>query len=514
METPYSQAMSIAIPFLILIFSFLFFISKLKNKPRLPPEAGGSWPLIGHLHLLGGPKPPHIVLSEMAVKHGPIFTIKMGIRRALVISNSDIAKQCLTTHDKAFANRPSNTLAPELLGYDGSMFGFSPYGNYWRQIRKLVTVELLSSHRLETFKHVRESEVRTALKELYKLSEVNKLVEMKRWFGDITLNVITRMIVGKSAGYGNSSSEEVGWKEALRGFFELTGTFVPSDGLPFLRWLDIGGYEKKMKKTSKELEIVMKQWLKEHKEKRKFGVNKGEAADFMDVMLDVLDVNEDRDRDSNIINTSTSLALILGGSDTTTVALTWALSLLVNNPIVLKKAQDELDIHIGRERQVGESDVGNLVYLQAIIKETLRLYPSAPLSVPHESIEDCTIADYHIPSGTLLFVNLCKIHHDSEVWTDPYKFEPERFLTTHKDFDVRGQHFEFIPFGSGRRICPGISFAMQILHLTLASLLHAFDFSTPTGVQVDMTESIGVTNLRATPLQLIVNPRLESRLYQ
>ncbi|XP_065881243.1 cytochrome P450 CYP82D47-like [Euphorbia lathyris] len=508
MEIPHDSP-HLIIPFLILIFSFLFLISKFtgKKKPGAP-LAGGSWPLIGHLHLLGGPKPPHIVLGEMADKHGPIFTIKMGIRRALVVNNSEIAKECLTTHDKTFANRPY-TLAMDLLGYDRSMFGFSPYGNYWRQIRKLATVELLSNHRLEMFKHVRESEVRAALQELYKLGGVNKLVEMKKLVGDITLNVISRIVVGKSGGYG----KDEGWKEALRDFFDLSGRFVAADGLPFLRWLDIGGYEKKMKKTAKELDVVMMEWIKEHKQKRASGVNKGEA-DFIDVMLDVLDGNQTFDRDSDTVNKATCLTLILAASDTTTVTLIWALSLLVNNPNVLKKAQDELDIHVGRERQVVESDISNLVYLQAIIKETFRLYPAGPLSIPHESTEDCTVANYYIPTGTMLYLNLWKIHHDPQVWNDPFKFDPERFFTTHKDYDVRGQHFDLIPFSSGRRMCPGVSFAMQVLHLILASLLHAFDFSTPTGEAVDMTESIGLTNPRATPLQLVVNPRLHSYLYK
>ncbi|WCJ44231.1 Cytochrome P450 82A3 [Euphorbia peplus] len=507
--------MAFAIPFLILIFSLVFFISKItrRNTSKLPPLALGSWPLIGHLHLLGGPKPPHIILSEMADKHGPIFTIKMGIRHAIVVNNSETAKECLTTHDKSFASRP-NTLAMELLGYDRSMLGFSPYGNYWRQIRKLATIELLSTHRLEMFKHVRESEVLTALKELYKLSEVNELVEMKQWFGDITLNVISRIIVGKSSGYGNSGEDELGWKEALRVFFDLSGRFVISDGVPYLRWLDIGGFEKKMKKTSKELDVVISEWIKEHKEKRGSEVEKREAGDFIDVMLDVLHVNQHLDRDSDTINKATSLTFILAASDTTTVTLIWALSLLVNNPDILKKAQDELDIHVGRERHVRESDVNNLVYLQAIIKETLRLYPAGPLAIPHESIEDCTIANYHIPRGTMLFLNLWKIHHDPQVWSNPNKFDPERFLTSHKDFDVRGQHFELIPFSSGRRMCPGVSFAMQVLHLILASVLHAFDFSTSTGEPVDMIESIGLTNMRATPLQLVVSPRMHSRLYK
>jgi cytochrome P450 len=206
-------------------------------------------------------------------------------------------------------------------------------------------------------------------------------------------------------------------------------------------------------------------------------------------------------------------ALILAASDSSTITMMWALSLLLNNREALKKAQEELDIHIGRERQVKESDMKNLVYLQAILKETMRLYPAAPLLLPHESMEDCTLVGYHVPAGTRLLVNLPKLHRDPHVWVDPTEFRPERFLTTHKGVDIRGQHFELIPFGSGRRMCPGISFALQVMQLTLANLLHAFEIANPSDEPVDMTEKVGLANMKATPLEVILTPRLPSQVY-
>ncbi|XP_042495152.1 xanthotoxin 5-hydroxylase CYP82C4-like [Macadamia integrifolia] len=205
--------------------------------------------------------------------------------------------------------------------------------------------------------------------------------------------------------------------------------------------------------------------------------------------------------------------MILGGNDTTVVTFTWALSLLLNNPHVLKRAQDELDMHVGSDRQVDESDIIKLEYLQAIVKETLRLYPAAPLAAPHEAIEECTIAGFHVPVGTRILPNLYKIHRDPRVWLDPSKFKPERFLTSHVDVDLRGQHFELIPFGSGRRMCPGLSFALQVLHLGLARLLHEFEFANPSNSPVDMTESPGLTNIKATPLEVLLSPRLPPKLY-
>lgn len=207
-------------------------------------------------------------------------------------------------------------------------------------------------------------------------------------------------------------------------------------------------------------------------------------------------------------------SLILGGSDTTAGTLTWAISLLINHPSVLKKLQHELDHHVGKERQVVESDMKNLVYLEAIIKETLRLYPVGPLLAPREAREDCMISGYNVKAGTRLIINVWKLQRDERVWSDASKFQPERFIGSgHKDVDLRGQQFVLVPFGSGRRSCPGITFSLQVLHLTLARLVHSFDLGQPGGLPVDMTEGPGMTLPKKQPLEVVVAPRLPSWIY-
>ncbi|GLT58099.1 hypothetical protein SLA2020_310210 [Shorea laevis] len=511
---PFQAYFTYAIFAFPLLFYFLQWISKgiFRNKRTapLPPQAGGVWPVIGHLHLLGGSQPAHITLGNMADKYGPIFTIKLGVHKALVVSNVEIVKDCLTTNDKVFANRPK-LIALELMSYNNAMLGFAPYGPYWRQVRKMATLELLSSHRLEKLKHMRQFAIRESIHNLYQLWSNNSsrsgkaLVDMKKWFTDVTLNVILRMIVGKRV---SNSSER--WMKLLKGFFEFSGKFLISDAFPFLRWLDIGGDEKTMKKIAKELDQVIAEWLEEHKSK-KISSEENKEEDFMDVMLSVL--NDTDKHDADTINKATCLAIILAGSDTMTVTLTWALSLLLNNRVVMKKVQEEIDIHVGKDRKLEESDIRNLVYLQAILKETMRLYPAGPLSVPHESMEDCTVSGYHIPAGTRLFINIYKIHHDPKVWSDPYEFQPQRFLTSHKNVDVRGQNFELIPFSSGRRMCPGVTFALQVMQFALANLLRSFEFSTPFEEPIDMTQGVGMTNLKATPLEVLITPRLSASVY-
>nr|GEZ29011.1 cytochrome P450 CYP82D47-like [Tanacetum cinerariifolium] len=164
-------------------------------------------------------------------------------------------------------------------------------------------------------------------------------------------------------------------------------------------------------------------------------------------------------------------------------------------------------MHVGNDRQINDSDIKDLVYLQAVVKETLRLYPVSFQGGPIAFSKDCTIAGYHVPKGTWLLINMWKLHRDPNIWSDSFEFRPERFLTSnHKDIDIKGTHFELIPFGVGRRACPGMALGLQMLHIVLATLLQNFEMSTPNGAEVDMTESAGITNAKATLLKVLVAP--------
>lgn len=501
------------VPSIFIFFLFLYYLHRkitITDK-KAPPEAGGSWPVIGHLPLLAGHKLAHKVLGALADKHGPIFTIRLGLHRAVVVSNSEIAKECYTgLNEKVFLNKPKS-IAAEHMSYNYAQFGLSPYGPYWREMRKISNLELLSNHRLTMLSPVFETVVKKSVKEVYERVKVGScLVEIKRWFSDMTLKLAVRLI----AGNGKTEVDE-GYREAFRAFFELMGTFTVADAIPFLRWLDLGGYEKEMKRTGKKIDDLLQEWLDEHK-RRKISREVAEAEKhFMGVMFEILDgcTNDALNFDADTINKATCLALILGATDTTTITLTWAIALLLNNPHALKKAQEELDTQIGGQRQLEESDIKNLVYIQAIIKETLRLYPPTQLMPPRQNIEDCIVGGYHVPAGTTLFVNLWKVHRNPQDWPNPGDFLPERFLTTHKDVDLRGKHFQLIPFGSGRRGCPGISFGLHVVQFTLASLVHAFDIAMLANEPVDMAESFGLTNVKAMPLEVVLTPRLPPKVY-
>ncbi|GMJ08492.1 cytochrome P450, family 82, subfamily C, polypeptide 4 [Hibiscus trionum] len=485
-----------------------------KQRRRAPPEAAGALPLLGHLHLLGTDQLLHRTFGDMADKYGPMFLVRLATHPALVVSNWEVAKQLFTTNDLNFSTRP-RSLAVELMGYGDKMLGNAPYGPYWRNIRKLARVKLLSSHRVELLRHVRDTEVNCFIKELYEQTLKSRgvaVVEMKERIGYLTTNLIVRTLAGKR--YNSETDDELRrCRDVVAAFFRMAGLPLVSDFAPFLGWIDVlTGKISKLKRIGKECDNIVGRWVKEHREKR-LGENIKGDQDFIYGMLSLMDDDSVPIEEADTRIKATCLTLILGGIDANAITLTWAVSLLLNNHHVLKKAQDELDFHVGKHRQVQESDINNLVYLQAILKETLRLHPPAPLSAPREAMEDCTIAGFHVPAGTHLVLNLWKLHRDPNIWQKPLDFLPDRFVKDHANLDVRGQDFELLPFGSGRRVCPGITYALQFLHLALARLLHGFELGTVSDKSIDMSESPGTAVPKATPLEATVTPRLPAMLY-
>ncbi|TXG64447.1 hypothetical protein EZV62_011441 [Acer yangbiense] len=385
------------------------------------------------------------------------FIIRLGIHRALVISSWEVTKECFTTNDSI---RPKS-LEGKILAYDHHVISFAPYGPYWCNARKVANVELLSNHRLELLKHVHDTEINLFIAELYAQCVENGglvTVEMKERFRYLAANVIVRMIASKRY-FGNDDDdheeeESRRFQKAVGDFCYQMGLFYISNTVPFLDVMK--GYTSKMKKTARELDYVLGNWVDEHRRRRlNCDASDHEEKDFIHVLLSAMDDDKiSAHQDANTTINVICLSLILGGSDTTMVTLTWAVSLLLNNRHVLKKAQDELNVHVGSHQQVEESDMKNLVYLQAIVKETLRLYPSAPLSGPHMAVKDYTIARFHIP----VFLIRLGIHRTLVI--SSWEVAKECFTTNDKVFSTRPKflavklmgydHFMlgFAPYGS------------------------------------------------------------------
>ncbi|KAL4597092.1 hypothetical protein ACB092_12G210500 [Castanea dentata] len=484
------------------------------------PEPSGALPIIGHLHLLGGQEPMAKILGAIADKYGSFFSLRMGIHRMLVVSSWEMVKEFLATHDKTFATRASIAVGEHLLN-NNAIFALAPYGQYWRDVRKMATLEIFSSHSLEKLKHVRFSEVKFLIKNLHLLCTNNKVVTISELFEHMAFNIILRIIVGKrfsTTTYGEEKSEACCFRSAIKEALHLSGVFILSDAFPHLEWMDHRGHVSSMKRTAKELDSVLEIWRAEPLQKRleqKEEKSDGES-DFMDMMLS--NFSEDVEisgHTRDVVVKTTALILVFTGAGSTSTTLTWAISLLLNHPSVLKAAQEELDMHVGKDKWVEESDIKNLKYLDAIVKETLRLYPPAPLTGIREAVEDCTVGGYYVPKGTRLLINIWKLQRDPRVWSNPSEFQPERFMTTHADIEVWGQNFEYIPFSSGRRSCPGITFGLQVVHWALARVLQGFDITTMASVKVDMleVEGPGISLPKVNPLDVVLKPRLPMESY-
>ncbi|KAL5978375.1 hypothetical protein ACLOJK_029492 [Asimina triloba] len=284
--------------FLLSILLYNLWSSKAKlEKTNSPPEPPGAWPVIGHLNLLGGREPVARILGAMADKCGPMFMLRLGVRQVLVVSSWELARECFTTNDKVLATRPSN-LAGKIMGYDYTMLGFAPYGSYWREIRKRMTLEVLSSRRLDSLKHTWKEEIDICIRDIYEMWVKNGKqpvdVEMKPWFADLTLNVMMMVIVGKryvGRKVAGDQDEARRFHHEISELFRLMGVFVAGDALPFIRWMDVEGHEKAMKRTAKELDMLASKWLEEHRErraKRRKATGRKDDEDFMDVLDSIM----------------------------------------------------------------------------------------------------------------------------------------------------------------------------------------------------------------------------------
>ncbi|XP_051123501.1 xanthotoxin 5-hydroxylase CYP82C4-like [Andrographis paniculata] len=493
-----------------------------KSSTKLPPMASGGWPLIGHLFRLSGPEPLHINLSKMTDKYGPIFSLRVGARRAVVLNSWETARDCYRTNDVAFSNR-AKTAAVRLMGYDFAMLGFSDHGPYWREMRKISVLRLLSNRKVAALGNMVKLQIREQMKSLNEEyysrggDEMEMVVvpDMRKFFGDVTVSLMIRTVAGNVEKETNAKKME-NWKKTIREFFEMMNVITVSDVLPAFKWVDyFGGMHRAFRKTGKSFDAMLQTWLTEHKKLKKVAEQGEDDDDFMSEMLRASDsvAEEFPFFDADTINKATCQTMMVGGVDTMTVTLIWAVCLLLNNRETLIRAQEELDKHVGRDRLVNESDLEKLPYIRAIIKETLRVQPAVPV-IPRQTGEACEVGGYHIPAGTMVFINTWRIQRDPEAWRNSLEFRPERFLTDDVDVDVQGLHFELTPFGGGRRICPAISFAMKTMQLALGSFLQGFDLRTLSGEEdVDMEGSFGSTNLKATPLEVCLRPRLPRQLY-
>ncbi|KAL8225505.1 hypothetical protein R6Q57_018062 [Mikania cordata] len=479
-----------SLPFILLLSKLLFSHSKsCKNLPPSPPK----FPLIGNLHQLGSS--PHRALQTMAQTYGPLMMIQLGTVPVLVASSVDAAKEIMKTHDLVFASRPQLDI-PGRIFYDNKDIAFSQYGEYWRQIKSIAVLHLLSNKRVQSYQHVRSDEMSLMMDKI--LRSNGSVLNLSELIIALTNNVVCRVALGRT--YEGRKFENL-----LHRTMELLGCFTIGSYIPSLKWMDrLSGLVRKADDVAKEFDEFFEDVIKEHLNEKRVGV---EGQDVVDILLELQRDNLKGFRLERDMVKAIIMDLFTAGTHTTFTSLEWAISEVLRHPRVMQELRQEaLEIGQGRS-SIPEDDLDKMPYLKAVIKETLRLHTPLPLLVPRESTQDVKLLGYDISSGTQLLVNAYAIARDPSNWEEPEEFRPERFLNS--PIDYKGFHFELIPFGAGRRGCPGIQFAMNVNELVLANLVYRFDLELVGEDGFDMSETNGITVHKKLPILVSTTARFK-----
>ncbi|EOA18111.1 hypothetical protein CARUB_v10006572mg [Capsella rubella] len=488
----------ILLPLLSLLLAYKFLYSK-THCFKLPPGPP-SRPFVGHLHLM---KPPiHRLLQRFSNRYGPILSLRFGSRNVVVITSSSLAQEAFTgQNDILLSSRPLQ-LTAKYVAYNHTTVGTAPYGDHWRNLRRICSQEILSSHRLNNFQHIRKDEILRMLKRISRTTQASNgsssftHIELEPLLSDLTFNNIVRMVTGKRY-YGddvNNKEEAELFKKLVYDIAVYSGANHSADYLPVLKLFG-NKYEKEVIAIGKSMDEILQRLLDECRRDK-------EGNTMVNHLISLQQQQPHYYTDVTI--KGLMMAMMLAGTETSAVTLEWAMANLLRNPQVLEKARSEIDEKVGKDQLVDESDIAVLPYLQNVVSETFRLFPVAPLLIPRSPTEDMKIGGYDVPRDSIVLVNAWAIHRDPELWEDPEKFNPDRFI------DVCGNDyyvFKLMPFGNGRRTCPGAGLGQKIVTLALGSLIQCFDWENLKGEEMDMSESAGLGMRKMDPLRALCRPR-------
>ncbi|KAJ9560212.1 hypothetical protein OSB04_005372 [Centaurea solstitialis] len=483
--------------FLLLVVKVLTKPSSLKNLPPGPPRL----PIIGNLHQVGDR--PHVSTAKFAKEYGPLISLRLGKQVLVVASSPEAAMEILKTQDRFLSSRVVPTAFQQTSLIPHSVI-WSECNQTWKNLRTLCRTEMFSSKALQSQSKLRDERLGRLKDFLHtKQGQVINVedVVFTTLFNTLSSIIFARDFLDLSDEHGTRD----GLKESLRKIIEYGGiTKDFGSFFPMFERFDLQGIRKG---TMRQYKKTFAHWEDIIEERRaRIGSStwsSEQAQSFVDRMLE----NGFSNDQINQLVTE----LFVAGTNTTTTSVVWAMTELVRHKEVMSKIVEE----IGREIKsdtITDSELSQLPYLQACIKEAMRLHPPVPLLLPHMAAETCEVMNYTIPKNSKIFVNLWAMGRDPKVWDDPLSFKPERFIGSKVDF--KGQDFELLPFGSGRRMCPGMPSGVKSVQLILASLIREFDLVLPDDVdplKLDMNDKFGIALKMETPLKLLFKQKEESR---
>ncbi|RDX88849.1 Geraniol 8-hydroxylase, partial [Mucuna pruriens] len=484
---------------LLLLLAFATMGSFLTRKTRkrnqnLPPGPS-RLPIIGNLLKLG--EKPHQSLANLANIHGPVMNLKLGRVNTIVISSAEMAKEVLVTHDQSLSNRPTPQ-SVSVLNHQHYSLAFIPISPLWRELRKICNAQLFAHKTLDESQHARRKVVQQLLSDVHKNCQVGEAVDFGREAFKTTINMLTNTIFSEDLVLSKDSAGE--FKDLVTNITKLVGSPNIAEFFPVLKQIDPQGVKRQQtKNVAKVLDIF--DGLIRQRLKLRESIGSNTHNDMLDALLDISKENEMMDK---TMIQHLAHDLFIAGTDTTCSTLEWAMSEVVLNPEMMLKAKKELEDVIGKGKAVEESDIGRLPYLQAIMKETFRLHPPVPFLLPRKAERDVDLCGLTIPKDAHVLVNVWTIGRDPTLWDNPTLFSPERFFGS--NIDIKGRNFELVPFGAGRRICPGMMLAIRMLLLMLGSLINSFDWKLENDIKpqdVNMEENFGMTLQKAQSLRVV-----------
>ncbi|EEF29986.1 3,9-dihydroxypterocarpan 6A-monooxygenase [Ricinus communis] len=465
---------------------------------RCPPSPP-ALPIIGHLHLVGAPFP--LSFQTLARRYGNLMQLRLVSSTFVVASSAAIANEIFKTHDLNFASRFE--MGPtEYNIYRGTGFIVSPYGAYWRFMRKLCMTELFGGSQFDRFNHIQEKEVRNLLKLLTKLAREGEPCDLNVELETLTNNLICKMALSKR--FSNNDTEAKKMRKLVSDIMDTGAKLGVSEVFGLLKKIDLLGHGKKLEEALWRYDGVMEQIMKDYEENL---VNGGEnkEKDVMDILLQIYRNPNAEVKLTRIQIKHFILELFMASIDTESAAIQWTMAELINRPKVLNRLREEIDSVVSSSRLVKESDIPDLPYLQAIVKESLRLHPPSAM-ISRECTHDCKIDGFDIKAKTRMLINTYAIMRDPDMWPDPDEYMPERFLINatgkfdRHQMEMKRRECSYLPFGGGRRACIGFAHAYTLMHTTIAVLVQCFDWKVKDGEKIDINVSNGFSGTMAPPL--------------
>ncbi|XP_047177297.1 cytochrome P450 84A1-like [Vigna umbellata] len=502
---PFGTTVLFIIPVTLVLWGLL---SRIRRKTAPYPPGPKGLPIIGNMNMMD--QLTHKGLAKLAKQYGGVFHLRIGFLPMVAISNAEAAREVLQVQDNIFSNRPA-TIAIRYLTYDRADMAFAHYGPFWRQMRKICVIKLFSRKRAESWNSVRD-EVDTIVRTV--AANVGKPVNVGELVFNLTKNIIYRAAFGSSSRQGQDKFISI-----LQEFSKLFGAFNIADFVPCLGWVDPQGLNLRLVQARAALDSFIDNIIEEHVEKKRSGKCCEEESDMVDELLNFYSRHPNFSNQSNDLQNSITLTkdnikaiimdVMFGGTETVASGIEWTMAELMRSPEDLRRVQQELADVVGLDRRMEESDLEKLIFLKCAVKEVLRMHPPIPLLL-HETAEEAVVCGYHVPKGSRVMINAWAIGRDGDSWEEPEAFKPSRFLNPNAP-DFKGSNFEFIPFGSGRRSCPGMQLGLYALEMAVAHLLHCFTWELPDGMkpsELDMSDVFGLTAPMGSRLVAIPSKRV------